>query len=67
VVLVIGVALGLILVGLVMMVLAPKAGSALLSTVVWWVGVVVLVLGLILLVTPVLVLISGVIRSALGT
>lgn len=51
---VIGLAVGLILAGLLIAWLSPKAGSATLAAVFWWVGIVLAVVGLILLVTPVL-------------
>jgi hypothetical protein len=63
---ILGLALGLIVVGIVMAVLADKLGNALLTTVVWWVGIVLIVIGLILLVSPVILWINGHLRQMLG-
>jgi hypothetical protein len=60
------VSLGLIIVGLVMVVLAPKVTQPLLSRIVWWAGAVLLVIGLLLLATPVLNWIDHQLRSMLG-
>lgn len=63
---ILGFALGLILVGLLMCVLAGKTGYPMLDSVVRIVGVILIVVGLILLVTPVLVWISAQLRIMLG-
>jgi hypothetical protein len=62
----IGLALALILAGLVMAALSGHAGNALLSRVVWVVGVVLIVVGLILLLSPVILWINGHLRQMLG-
>jgi hypothetical protein len=63
---VIGLALGLIVVGLVMAFLGPKSIPGVLGRVVFWVGVALVVIGLILLLTPVLVWVNVQLRSMLG-
>lgn len=63
---VIGLALGLILVGLVMAALSKHMNYSLLITIVFWVGVVLVCIGLILLLTPVLVWINFQLRGMLG-
>ncbi len=65
-VVVLGLAIGLILAGLLMVVLAPKVTPAILATVVYWVGIILVVVGLILLVSPVLIWLSAQIKAALG-
>lgn len=63
----VGLAVGLILAGLAIAWLSRQAGTLLLSTIFWWVGVVLAVVGLILLVTPVLNWLYVQIRTALAT
>jgi apolipoprotein N-acyltransferase len=63
---VIGLALGLIVVGLIMAWLSPSMKKEPLVSIVWWVGVVLVVVGLILLLTPVLIWINNQLRAALG-
>ena len=63
---VIGLAIGLIIAGLVMLVLSPKAGHPILVTLVWWAGLILLVVGLVLLFTPVLVWLNAQLRAMLG-
>ena len=63
---VIGLALGLILVGLVMTYLCGSIQQALIRLVVYWTGVVMVVIGLVLLLTPVLVWVNTQIRAMLG-
>lgn len=53
--LMIGITVGLILAGLLIIVLSPHVKPALLATVSYWAGVVLLVVGLLMLVTPVLI------------
>lgn len=65
-VLMIGLALALILAGLVMAYLSPGLKRPLLTAVVYWAGVALVVLGLILLVAPVIVWLAAQIRSAIG-
>lgn len=62
----IGVALGLILVGLLMCLLCTAVKHGLLSTIVYYVGIILLIVGLILLVTPVLIWLNVQLRSALN-
>ena len=63
---IIGLALGLILAGLVMAWLSPGMSNPMLISVVWWVGVVLVVIGLILLLTPVLIYVNAQLRAMLG-
>ena len=63
---IIGLALGLILAGLVMAWLSAQMRYPLLVTVVFWVGVVLVVVGLILLLTPVIVWLDNNLRAMLG-
>ena len=56
-----------ILAGLLMAAFAGKAGNPLLSTIVWWVGVALIVVGLILLLTPVIVWLNLQLRAMLAT
>ena len=64
---IIGLALGLIVVGLVMAWLSAGVKQPILATIVYWVGIVLLVIGLILLLTPVLVWVNVQLRAMLGT
>lgn len=61
----IGVALGLILAGLVMCWLAGTVKPPLLSTVIRYVGIGLVIVGLVLLLTPVLVWVNAQLRSML--
>ena len=61
---VVGLAAVLIVVGLLIAFLSSNAGR--LSTLFWWVGIILAVAGLVLLVTPVLILISGWVNQSLG-
>lgn len=61
---IIGLALGLIIAGLVMAWLAPGVGGVL-ATVVRYVGIVLIVVGLVLLLTPVLVWVNVQLRAML--
>jgi hypothetical protein len=63
---ILGLALTLIICGLVMAALADKVGNALLTRVVWVVGVVLVVIGLVLLVSPGILWINGQLRQMLG-
>ena len=63
---VIGLALGLILAGLLMVYLCKGIEQVTLKSVVYWVGIVLIVVGLILLLTPVLVWVNVQIRHMLG-
>lgn len=63
---VIGLAIGLIVGGLVILALSGGAKYPLLVAVLFWVGIVMVVIGLILLVTPVLVWLNNQIRAAIG-
>ena len=56
----------LILSGLAMVYLSPSAKFTLLMLVVFWAGIILIIVGLILLVTPVLIWAYGHIRSAIG-
>ncbi len=62
---VIGLAVGLILAGLLILFLSGNAKYPLLVTVLHWVGIILVVVGLILLITPVLVWIEAQLRSML--
>lgn len=63
---IIGLALGLILAGLAMAWLSGSVRQPTLATVVYWVGVVLIVVGLVLLLTPVLVYLNVQLRAMLG-
>ncbi len=65
---VIGLAVGLIIAGLVMAFLSNSLTQKMpiLATVVFWVGVVLIVVGLVLLLTPVLVWVDTQLRAMLG-
>ena len=64
---VIGLAVGLILVGLLMAWLSPSVARVpLLAAIVFWTGVVLVIIGLILLLTPVLVWLNVQLRQMLG-
>lgn len=61
-----GLALGLIIGGLLICYLSSGAGNALLAKVFWVTGIVLAVIGFILLVTPVFVWASNQLRQMLG-
>ncbi len=63
---VVGLALGLILAGLVMAWLAGSLRQPVLAGIVYWVGVALVVVGLILLLTPVIVWVDSQLRAILG-
>ncbi len=64
---VIGLALGLILAGIVMAWAGTKGlPPGMLATVLYWTGCILIVVGLILLLTPVLVYLNAQLRAALG-
>ncbi len=63
---ILGLALGLIIGGLVICLLSRQAGSPLLVTIFWWVGVICAIIGLVLLLTPVLVWINNQLQSMIG-
>ena len=63
---IIGLAFALILVGLVMAWLSPGLKMPLLIAVVFWVGVVLVIVGLILLLTPAIVWLNLQLRGMLG-
>lgn len=65
-VVVVGLAIGLIIAGLVIIYLSRYANYPVLVTVFFWVGLVMSVIGLILLITPVLVWLTYQIRTAIG-
>lgn len=64
---VLGLALGLIIGGLVILWLSGQAHYAVLVTVLFWVGIVLTIVGLVLLVTPVLNWVYAQLRIMLGT
>jgi apolipoprotein N-acyltransferase len=64
-VVVVGLSLVLIIAGLLMAWLSPNM-KGVLVTIVWWVGVILVIIGLILLLTPVLVWIEHQLRSMMG-
>lgn len=63
---VIGLALGLVLAGLLMAYLCGSVQQPVLKTIVYWVGLVLIVVGLVLLLTPVLIWVNLQLRSMLG-
>ncbi len=63
---ILGLAAGCILLGLAMAYLGPKSLPGGLGRFVFWVGVVLVVIGLILLLTPVLVWVNAQLRGMLG-
>lgn len=63
---VIGLALGLIVVGLIMTALSGNLKYPLLISITFWVGLALVVIGLVLLLTPVLIWINNQLRSMLG-
>ncbi len=63
---VIGLALGLILGGLLMVFLCKGIEQGLLKTIVYWVGIVLIIVGLVLLLTPVLVWVNVHLREMMG-
>lgn len=63
---VLGLGVLLILAGLVMVMLSGHAGFPLLAKVVFWIGVVLVVVGVVLVLTPVLVWLNTQLRSMLG-
>lgn len=62
---IIGLALGLIIAGLVIAYLSGTMRQALLESVLYWVGVVLVVVGLVLLVAPVVAWLDAQLRSML--
>jgi hypothetical protein len=63
---VVGLALGLILSGLLMVFLCKGIEQPLLNRIVYWTGIGLVVIGLVLLLTPVLIWINVQLRSMLG-
>ncbi len=63
---IIGLSLGLILVGLLMTYLRSGIQQPVLNTIVYWVGIIMIVIGLVLLLTPVLVWLNVQLRSMIG-
>lgn len=61
----ISLAIGLMVFGLLICFLSPSAGRA--ANPFWWIGIVLAVCGVILLLAPLFVFLARVIRSALGT
>lgn len=61
----ISLAVGLILAGLVMSLLSGYAKFPLLATIVFWIGIVLVVFGVILLISPFLTYLAAQIRAAL--
>lgn len=64
---VIGLAMGMILGGLLMAFLCGSIQQATLKALVYWVGIVLVIVGLILLLTPVVVWVNVQLRAMLGT
>lgn len=64
---VVGLAVGLIVVGLAICWLSRQAGNPTLANIFWWAGVILAVVGLILLIAPVLNWISVQLRTMLAT
>lgn len=60
----IGVAVGLVVFGLLICWLSPSGGKA--ATMFWWIGIVLAVIGVILLIAPVVVYVAEHLRAALG-
>ena len=63
---IIGLAIGLIIAGLVMTWLSTSVRQPTLMTVVYWVGVVLIIVGLVLLLTPVLIWLNTQLREMFG-
>lgn len=63
---IIGLALGLILGGLLMCFLSGSVKQPLLAKIVYWTGIVLVVAGLVLLLTPILVWVNIQLRAMLG-
>lgn len=63
---ILGFALGLILAGLVMVWLSPGVKQSLLAQIVYWAGILLIIVGLVLLLTPVLIWVNLQLRSMLG-
>lgn len=61
-----GLGLGLLIGGLVVMWLSPSAHNPTLVTVVWWVGVVLVLFGVIILITPVMVWLYNQVHAMIG-
>lgn len=66
VVMIVPLAIGLILGGLVICWLRDKPGNALLALVLWWVGIIMVVIGLVLLLAPVFVWLDHQLVSMFG-
>ncbi len=60
------IALALMIGGLVLCVLAPKSGSALLTPLFWWVGLLLAILGLVLILAPVIAWIAAQLKAMFG-
>ena len=60
------VALALMVGGLVLCVLSPKAGHPLLATVFWWVGLLLAVVGLLMILAPAIAWVNAQLKSMLG-
>lgn len=63
---IIGIALGLLIGGLIVCYLSPALQNPLLVRVVWWIGLLLAVCGALLILVPILSWITAQLRSALG-
>lgn len=61
-----GLALGLLIGGLVVCALSPHAGNPLLTRVFWWLGILCAVCGALMLLAPIIEWLSAQVQSALG-
>lgn len=62
----IGLGLGLLIGGLVVMWLSPSAHNPTLVTVVWWIGLVLVLFGVVIIITPVMVWIYNQVQAMVG-
>ncbi len=62
----IGLALGLLIGGLLICLLSSQASNPALVGIFWWAGIICAVIGLVLLVFPVLAWVHGQLRAAIG-
>ncbi len=65
-IIVIGLAIGLIIGGLIIICLSGQAKYPVLVGILFWVGIVMVVIGLVLLLTPVLVWLNAQLRAMIG-
>jgi hypothetical protein len=63
---VIGVALGMLIGGLLVCMLSPNIHYPVMVKIVWWIGLILALCGALLLLTPILIWITAQLRAALG-